>query len=276
MRAKPPLTEYPIYEDEDDATVMAMEARLWWMAGRKGILRKLLERAVVIKPIQRILDIGCGSGNNFDLLAPYGQVIGCDSSPVQVRRARSRGIAAEVFVTQGDWFEQPFAEPFQLTCLFDVLEHMDDDAGFLAQLNRCVAQGHLLFVSVPACPLIYGPHDRLLEHFRRYKLKGLEDLLRSRGFRIVWATHFVTLLFPVIALLRLIEKWREKLGKPQKEVNIGTMPGWVNPILRAILAFEAGIADRVRLPFGLWAIALAEKVEEIAEHSLPVQMRQRG
>ena len=270
MTAKPPLTEYPIYEDQDDAMVMAMESRLWWMAGRKGILRKLLDRAVAVKPVRRILDIGCGSGNNFDLLAPYGQVIGCDSSPVQVRRARSRGIAAEVFVTQGDCFEQPFGEPFQLTCLFDVLEHMDDDAGFLTELNRRVEHGHLLLVSVPACPLIYGPHDRLLVHFRRYKLKGLEHLLRSRGFRVIRATHFVTLLFPIIALLRLIEKWREQMGRPQKQVNIGNMPNWANPILRAILAFEAGIANRVRLPFGVWAIALAEKVEEAAEPALPI------
>jgi SAM-dependent methyltransferase len=263
MTARPPLTEYPIYEDQEDATVMAMEARLWWIAGRKGILRRLLDRAVLVRPIRRILDIGCGSGNNFDLLAPYGQVIGCDSSPVQVRRAQSRGIATEVFITRGDCFEQPFTEPFQMTCLFDVLEHMDDDGGFLTQLNRRVETGHLLLVSVPACPVLYGPHDRLLEHFRRYKLKGLEELLRSKGFRIVWANHFVTLLFPLIALFRLLEKWREKVGAPQKRVNIGNMPGWVNPILKAILDFEAVVAARMRLPFGLWAIALAEKVSDV-------------
>jgi SAM-dependent methyltransferase len=265
MTAKPPLTEYPIYEDEDDATVMAMERRLWWIAGRKNILRRILDRAVAIRSVRRILDIGCGSGNSFDLLAPYGQVIGCDSSPVQVRRARSRGIAAEVFVTEGDLFEQPFGEPFQLTCLFDVMEHMDDHAGFLARLNARVETGHLLLVSVPACPAIYGPHDRLLEHFRRYKLKGLEELLASRGFRVIWSNHFVTLLFPFIALLRLIEKWRDKVGKPQEKVNIGNMPGWVNPILRGILAVEAVIANRVPLPFGLWAIVLAEKIEDFVE-----------
>ena len=262
MTAKPPLTEYPIYEDEGDAPVMEMERRLWWIAGRKNILRRILDRAVAIRPVRRILDLGCGSGNNFDLLAPYGQVIGCDSSPVQVRRARSRGIATEVFVTEGDLFEQPFGEPFQLTCLFDVIEHMHDDVGFLARLNRRVETGHLLLVSVPACPSLYGPHDRLLEHFRRYKLKGLEELLASHGFRVIWSNHFVTLLFPFIALLRLIEKWRDKLGKPQQKVNIGNMPGWVNPILRGILAFEAAIANRVPMPFGLWAIALAEKVED--------------
>lgn len=270
MTAKPPLTEYPIFEDEADAAVMAMEGRLWWMAGRKEIVRRLLDRAAAIRPVRRIFDIGCGSGNNFDLLSLYGQVIGCDSSPVQVRRARSRGIAAEVFVTQGDCFEGPFSEPFELTCLFDVLEHMDDDAGFLSHLNRCVEPGHLLLVSVPACPLIYGPHDRLLEHYRRYKLKGLERLLAAQGFRVLWGTHFVTLLFPIVGLSRLIEKWREQLGTPQSRVNIGNVPGWLNPLLEATLAFEARIAARVRLPFGVWAIALAEKAGEPADETSPI------
>lgn len=262
MTTKPPLAVYPILEDIDDGTIMAIEGRLWYLVGRKRILQSLLDRAVAIRPVRRILDIGCGSGNNFDLLSHYGQVIGCDSSPVQVRRARSRGIAAEVFVTQGDCFERRLSEPFQLTCLCDVLEHIEDDAGFLAQLNQSVELGHMLLLSVPACPSIYSSHDRLLQHYRRYKLKELEDLLRSRGFQVIRATHFVTLLFPVVAFSRLIAKLREWFTGPQSQVDVGLVPGWLNRLLTAVLFLEARIAARVRLPLGVWAVVLAEKVRE--------------
>src|SRR5438046_2697903 len=131
MTNKPPPTAYPIFEDVDDARHMAAEDCLWWIVGRKAILKTFLDLTVSTRPLQRIFEIGCGSGNGFDLLSKYGQVIACDASAVQVRRARARGIAAEVFLTE-NCFQHTFSEPFQLTCLFDVLEHVEDDADFLA------------------------------------------------------------------------------------------------------------------------------------------------
>ena len=260
MTGKPSLTEYPILEDVDDATVIDLEDHLWWIVGRKALLRRLLDKAVAIRPVQRILEIGCGSGNNFDLLAQYGRVIACDSSPVQARRANSRKIA-EVFVTQ-DCFTHEFSEPFELTCLFDVLEHVDDDVGLVRRLNRFVEPGHLVLASVPACPSLYGSHDRILEHFRRYKLTGLENLMRSQGFRVIHSTHFVTLLFPFVALSRWIANLRERIKGPNEEVNVGVVPSWLNGILTAILRFEAPFAANMRLPIGVWAVVLAEKVGE--------------
>ncbi len=245
----------------DDARAISLEDRLWWMVGRKGILRKLLDRAVAIRPVRRIFEIGCGSGNNFDLLSRYGRVVGCDSSPVQVRRACARGIASEVFLTQ-DCFQHTFSEPFQLTCLFDVLEHIEDDAGFLSRLNQSVEPGHFVLLSVPACPLLYSSHDQLLQHYRRYRLKDLEDLLCSQGFRVIWGTHFVTFLFPVVALSRFVTKLRAGLKKPQRQINVGLVPGWLNWLLTAVLLLEARIAAAVRLPIGVWAVVLAEKANE--------------
>ena len=149
-----------------------------------------------------------------------------------------------------------------MTCFFDVLEHIEDDADFLAQLNRSVEPGHMVLLSVPACPSLYCSHDRLLLHYRRYRLKGLEDLLHSRGFRVIRSTHFVTLLFPVVALSRLIAKLRERITGPQSQVDVGLVPSWLNRILTAVLFLEARIARTVRLPIGVWAVVLAEKVRE--------------
>jgi SAM-dependent methyltransferase len=238
---------------------MSAEDQLWWEAGRKAILKTFLDRAGAIRPIHRILEIGCGNGNNFELLSKYGQVIGCDPSPVQVRRARARGFAAEVLLTE-DVFQHRVAEPFQLTCFFDVLEHIEDDAGFLARLSRATDPGHMVLLSVPSCPSLFCSHDRLLLHYRRYKLKELEELLLSRGFRVIRSTHFVMLLFPAVALSRLISKLRERITRPQTLVDVGVVPGWLNWLLTRVLFLEARLARIVRLPIGVWAVILAEKM----------------
>jgi SAM-dependent methyltransferase len=242
---------------------MSAEDRLWWEVGRKAILKTFLDWAVATRPVERILEIGCGNGNNFELLSRYGRVIACDASAVQVRRARTRGFALEVILTE-DVFQHTFPEPSQLTCFFDVLEHIEDDAGFLAQLNQFVEPGHMVLLSVPACPSLYCSHDRLLLHYRRYGLKGLEDLLCSRGFRVLRSTYFVTLLFPLVALSRLIAKLREWIAGSQSLVDVGVVPGWLNRLLTAVLLFEARIARTVRLPIGVWAVVLAEKASEVS------------
>ena len=51
-------------------------------------------------------------------------------------------------------------------CLFDVLEHVDDEAGTLAACRRLLAPDGRLFVTVPAYAWLWSRHDELLGHRR--------------------------------------------------------------------------------------------------------------
>ena len=42
----------------------------------------------------------------------------------------------------------------------DVLEHIDDDRGMLAEMHRVLAPGGTLLVTVPAFPFLWGPRTR--------------------------------------------------------------------------------------------------------------------
>jgi len=241
----------------DAAEAMRIEDTVWWSVGRRTILRTYLERARREAPLTRIAEIGCGSGGNLRLLAEYGEVTGVERSAILAERARSRGAAKEVYL--GDFFDLDLRGDFQMTCLFDVLEHIEDDDAFLTRLNRTVGPGHLLLLSVPACPFLFGPHDRLLHHYRRYSKRRLEDLLRRNGYTILKGSHFLFFVFPIAVWSRLMERLRARWGRAPTAVQLGVVPARTNAVLTAVLRVEAALAQVVPLPVGLWFIVLAKR-----------------
>lgn len=241
----------------DDREAIELEDRLWWWAGRRRIIRTFLRDAARARPIGRTLEIGCGSGGNLGVLAELAPVIAVERSAVLARRARARGVAEAVY--HADFTDVSIAESFDLTCMFDVLEHVQDDAGLLRHLNGLVEMDHQLLVSVPANPSLYGPHDRLLQHYRRYTGAGLRSLLEQAGFSVVRASHFMSLLFPVVAAARTKDIILDRFGKPRTEVTVGTVPPLLNAVLRMTLHAEATLSRLGSFPFGVWYFALARK-----------------
>jgi SAM-dependent methyltransferase len=67
---------------------------------------------------------------------------------------------------------------------YNVLEHIEDDATVISAFHRVLKPGAPLLLYVPAFPLLYSSMDRLVGHVRRYRRKGLVDLVESAGFTV--------------------------------------------------------------------------------------------
>lgn len=239
-----------------DADAIEIEDSIWWARGRRWIIRTFLDRIDKSK-IDTILEIGCGSGGDLATLARYGKVWGIERSAVLASRARSRGVAVDVH--EADFFDQKVAPTFSLFCLFDVLEHIEDDDEFVRRLCATTPRDHLLLISVPACQFLFGPHDEILHHYRRYSRGRLEALLEKHGYEVVHSSYFMFLLFPLAVLSRFLEGGKRRLGHEKKEVNIGRVPGPINRVFTLALKFEAWLGRLVRFPIGLWVFALARR-----------------
>jgi len=142
--------------------------------------------------IRRILEIGCATGEligNFPI--PEGGVrVGCDISSDNIAAARARFPSVEFLA--GDFANLP-AGSFDCVVLSDVLEHVENDSGFLRDASRLA---RLTLVNLPLEDnwlnrgRRYGPDD-VSGHLRRYSLQQGLDLLRAAelkvlAFRRVW------------------------------------------------------------------------------------------
>ncbi|CAK0754277.1 hypothetical protein CCP3SC15_10015 [Gammaproteobacteria bacterium] len=82
------------------------------------------------------------------------------------------------------------SEHFDSILYVNVLEHIEDDAAELAHAHHALnPQGHLL-IFVPALPWLYSALDKQVGHFRRYKKRDLEELVRQSGFSLVKTRYF--------------------------------------------------------------------------------------
>jgi SAM-dependent methyltransferase len=243
----------------DAEEARAIDDTIWWAVGRRAILKSLLDRREIRqRKLGNILEIGCGSGGDLSLLSRYGKVWGLERSTALAQRARDRGVAVEVF-SDPDSLDRDVPPDIDLFCMFDVLEHIEDDNGFVQGLSKRNPKEHFYLLSVPAYQFLYGPHDELLHHFRRYSKKGLAKLLWENGYELVSGGYYMFFLFPLAIASRLMEALRARLGIEVTKVNIGRVAAPVNWLFIKLLRLEAFLGRFIRFPFGLWIVVLARR-----------------
>jgi SAM-dependent methyltransferase len=232
------------------------EERHWWYRGRRLVLAAVLDR-LALPADARILDAGCGSGRNMVDLARRGTVAGIElaSSSLEVARARAVGE-----VRPGSLEEPlPFgAAAFDLAVALDVLEHLRDDGAAWRELARVVAPGGRLVVTVPQYAWLWGEHDVVSHHHRRYTRALLVASAAQAGWSAERLTAFNTTLLPAIAAVRLVQRLRRS-AHPADDLA-RTPSGAVNEALERVLAAEAAWIRRGRdLPAGVSLLAVLRR-----------------
>ncbi len=124
----------------------------------------------------RRLEVGCGLNPRL----PLAGGVFVDLSDVAVGKLRAAGADARV----GLLAELPVDGPFDLAAALDVVEHVEDDVGALAELARVVRPGGVLLLAVPLFQSGWTDFDDFVGHRRRYEPAELEGKLAAAGFGI--------------------------------------------------------------------------------------------
>jgi hypothetical protein len=96
---------------------------------------------------------------------------------------------------------------FDLLTAFEVLEHINDDLGALAQWRKWIKPHGQLCVSVPAHPELWNPRDVWAGHIRRYSRDQLHERLEEAGY---WVSHIECYGFPLANLLEKVAALLQK------------------------------------------------------------------
>jgi SAM-dependent methyltransferase len=237
------------------------ETRHFWFRGFRSFVTPLIREALANRRSPRILDCGCGTGANLDLLGRFGAAYGFDLTETGLRigRAAGRRRLARATVTAA-----PFPSGgFDLVTSFDVLYSLDDrdERAAAAEMFRLARPGGHAIVNVAAMESLRGDHSVLSREVRRYSRATLGSLLTSAGFTIVRLTYTNSTLFLPLLALRAAHRRRGLADEHDAQQEIAVPPAPINALLSAALLVESLWLRRFDNPFGSSLLCLARKPE---------------
>ncbi len=237
------------------------EARHFWFRGFRTFVTPLLHRAAANRPDLRLLDCGCGTGANLDLLSACGRAYGFDLTEVGLRLGLENGRTrlARASVTAAPF---PTAS-FDIVTSFDVLYSLEDrdEGAAIAEMYRLLKPGGFAIVNVAAMPLLRGDHSVLCREVRRYRRADLRTRLERAGFVIERLTYTNATLFVPLAFSRLWQRWRGLRSESDaaSEAEITVPPAPINAIMTAVMRVEALWLRAFDAPFGSSLLCVARK-----------------
>lgn len=240
-------------EDKAYTILYETQDRFWWNKGIARIVSRMISRS---KPGNGnvILDAGCGVGGLFTTLARHGELYGVDSSPLALSYAAKRREAKQV--VQGSVERLPFPDRmFDVVVCADVLYHRQvSDTAAVAEFRRVLRTDGRVVIKEIAYEWLRSAHDDLMHGRHRYTRGELVRLLKNAGFEVVKSSYCGLCIFPVVLLVRLLER----IGLCISHDSAHTNTPIISTAFKWSLYLEAWLLRFINLPFGLAIIVVAK------------------
>ncbi len=203
----------------------------------------------------RVLNAGCGSGEMSALLASNPtwvvDAIDIDEEAIEQSNKLKEELGLKnvnVYHTSVENHEPEV--PYDIIISTDVLEHIEHPQVTVERMRSMITSNGLLCVTVPAMQWLFGYHDDMLGHYRRYSKNLIREHL-SPYFEVDQSRYFAMGLIPIAILYSKLLRKSYPVGQ-QGETSLA------GRILASVLNFERHVA----FPIGTSVIVSAFPKEQ--------------
>jgi len=204
-----------------------------WANTRLKIIKKFVKGG-------KVLDLGCGKGYIGNSLS--GDVVFGEINPKEFKDLESSK------KTVLNALKLPFKScSFDYVVCSDMLEHIEDDVGVLEEINRVLKKEGKAIIMVPAYRRLFGHHDIIMDHKRRYDKKDFEAKIGN--FEVNYSRYICSLMFlPFLFNQRFVKSEKTYFGKSK-----------IEPKIAPLLDFVSWLESKIKLPFGIGLFFVLEK-----------------
>lgn len=233
----------------------------WWLVAKYKTILKLTAKFTKIKKNKiNILDIGCASGGFLEKFGKFLEqnrnyklnLYGIDI--VKNQELSKKKKIKFYLIKKGEKYPFP-KNSFNIITLIDVLEHIKNERFVLKEIYRILKRDGYIVLSVPAYQFLWGKHDQIYKHFRRYTKSRITHLLEKNSFKILKATYFQScFIFPLWFYRKFFSK--------NNSDDFLIIPKILNNILTKVLLLEGWVSEYISLPFGSTIICIAKRMDK--------------
>lgn len=198
---------------------MTGKADYAWMPGPSYLCRRklVLELLDEIRP-ETVLEIGFGSGDLVRIMNDKGYkgaAIDFSEEACEHLRGLYEGKTLNFRVEAKTEAElAAWREKFGAVLAFEVLEHIENDAGALKRWSSLIAGGGYLLLSVPAHAAKFDAEDIAAGHVRRYEKEELKAKLSGLGLEMI---KFYSYGYPLLNLAKKVRSFFAAKKAAQQE-----------------------------------------------------------
>jgi SAM-dependent methyltransferase len=248
-------TEPVSYPADGNSDCFALEDSSFWFTHRNACLLTLLQRFPTCGPF---FDIGGGNGFVSTAFQQNGglPVVMVEPGAAGIRHAQARGLRTLVLAT----FKEARFRNGSLPAIgfFDVLEHIEDEQGFLGEVRRCLAANGRIYLTVPAGHWLWSDADVQAGHYRRYTFISLRRALNRAGFRPLFMSKIFSVLPPPLFLCRSLPSLFGHRRLPNQSYSSQHRPRGQG-LMALVWQWElARLAGGRSIPCGTSCLAVAE------------------
>jgi SAM-dependent methyltransferase len=253
--------------DEQNQKDLASEYGNWLSVSRTKLICGLMQQNLKSEYISdkgiNILDFGAGAGESVVFWRKYGVVDVVEPGSYFLSLLRKNSFIRTIL--SNEWEEKLPYDTYDFLLLLDVIEHLDFPSQVLSRLSASTKKGGYLIITVPAYEWLFSNHDVALDHRRRYSRNALKSEI-PKNFELIKISHFVTILFPIAAGIRLFSRLKYLLFASQNSKrNIrkqsSSQLSFLDKILKKLMSFEVSkIVKGSNMNFGLSIVAVYKKI----------------
>lgn len=207
----------------------------FWVWRRFAVLERLTRG--MFENAGEMAEIGCGHGLlQRQIEDAWGrEVMGIDLNETALKQNVSR--LSRVCCYDILKMTPDLRERFDVIFLFDVLEHIVDEAGFLKALRFHLALEGRLVINVPAGQWLFSQYDVADGHVRRYSIGKLREAAARGGFLIRKWSYWGMPLVPALVLRKLLLRGEQDPDQAiEKGFSVG--PKAINQMMKLLSQCE--------------------------------------
>lgn len=245
-------------EKKEYEVLYNLEDNCWWYIGLRKLVFSLIDNFRHNNDNLSILDAGCGTGavlEKCNIHSSYGLEISEEALKFCKLRKLNNLIRGTVCGT-------PFKDnSFDVVISLDTLYHawIENDLNTLEEFYRVLNKEGMLILNLPAYNFLRSGHDKAIHTRHRYTINDLTLKIKKAGFEIEMITYRNTILFPLVAVKRMTEKFFF-INKGTVESDLKQLPDMINNLFTRILNLENILINAgLKFPYGLSVFCLARK-----------------